>query len=102
MLVDQLLLSLRFDHDGKVVKPLNQSTDLESVDQVHDYRDVVLANLIQEIILNIDRFACGHSFAPRQNPIFIPLQHMLGGRVLSASNSFHSLACHMAKPVADM
>ena len=76
MLVDQLLLPIRFNHDGKVVKSLDQSTDLKSIDQVHNYRDVVLANLIQKIILNIDRFACGHSLAPRRNPVCVPVLHV--------------------------
>jgi len=91
MLVDQLLLSFRFDHDGEVVKSLNQSANLEPVDQIHDYWNVVLANLIQEIILNIDRFTCGHSFAPRRNPIYATVLPVYGCETLS--NIFNSLAC---------
>ncbi len=55
MLVNQLLLPIGVDNNCEVVKGLNGSPHLKSIDEVYRDRYRILAQLIQKRILDINR-----------------------------------------------
>lgn len=54
MLVHHLLTSLAVDNDRKIIKGFDHAPNLKSIHQKNGNRNVILAQLVQERILNIN------------------------------------------------
>lgn len=54
MLVHHLLTAVAVNHDGKIVKSFDRSTDLKAVCKVYRGRNVLFAQLVQERVLDVN------------------------------------------------
>jgi hypothetical protein len=60
--IDKLALPVTAQQHTKIVEPGDHTLKFDTVDQEHGHRDLVLANMVQECILQV-LFVSGHAFA---------------------------------------
>ena len=53
MLVDELLFAFVFNDDRKIVETADIPADLEAIHQIDDDRQVFLAHVVQEAVLQV-------------------------------------------------
>ena len=82
MLVDHLLLAHDIEHDREIIKTAHTALDLETIDQMDGHGNILLADLIEETVLQIDHlirhktppFSCSQFLAgpKKMDPVGLP------------------------------